>query len=218
MDTDASNKSIGGVLSQIQNGEEKVIAYASRRLTPTQKKYCVTRRELLAVVAFCHHFKHYLLGRKFLLRTDHSSLPWLFRFKSPQGQLARWLEEVSQYSFKVEHRAGKSHVNADAMSRIPDEEDCPCYLAGAKLETLPCGGCVYCSKLHDSWERFQEDVDDVVPLAVRAATVNDPGNANHEPADNQPQCNWAQTKSPIELHNEQMKDEDLEELYNIVQK
>lgn len=70
LDTDASNFSIGAVLSKEQGQVEKVISYSSRRLGPVQERYCVTRRELLAVVAFCHQYKHYLLGRRFLLRTD----------------------------------------------------------------------------------------------------------------------------------------------------
>lgn len=116
-DTNASNHSIGAVLSQFHWGEEKVISYAGSHLTPAQQRYCVTRRELLAVVKYTRQFRHLLLGRKFLLRTDHSSLTWLFRFKHPEGQLARWLEELSQYDFKIEHRTGRQHANADALSR-----------------------------------------------------------------------------------------------------
>lgn len=54
LDTDAANFSIGAVLSQEQGQVERVISYSSRRLGPIQERYCVTRRELLAVVAFCH--------------------------------------------------------------------------------------------------------------------------------------------------------------------
>ena len=50
---------------------------------------CITSRELLAVVTFAKYFKYYLMGRKFLVRTDHGSLRWLFRFKEPDGQIAR---------------------------------------------------------------------------------------------------------------------------------
>ena len=82
---------IGAVLSQVKNGEEKVISYASHVLIKPQRRYCTTRKELLAVVKFTRHFKHYLLGRRFTLRTDHNSL---VRFKHIEGQLARWLEEV----------------------------------------------------------------------------------------------------------------------------
>ncbi|KAL0161775.1 hypothetical protein M9458_045500, partial [Cirrhinus mrigala] len=74
LDTDASNHSIGAVLAQLQWGEERVITYASTHLTPAQRRYCVTRRELLAVIFYTRQFRHYLLGKKFLLRTDHNSL------------------------------------------------------------------------------------------------------------------------------------------------
>ena len=79
----------------------------------------MTRKELLAVVTFIKHFRPYLLGKQFTLRTDHSSLTWLFRTRDPEGQLARWLERLQEYDFTIEHRAGPKHVNADAMSRLP---------------------------------------------------------------------------------------------------
>ena len=55
LDTDASNLAIGAVLSQVQDGEEKVIAYGSRTLHKPEINYCVTRKELLAVVYFVKH-------------------------------------------------------------------------------------------------------------------------------------------------------------------
>ena len=103
----------------MQNGTERVLAYASRTLTNPEKHYCVTRKELLAVVYFVKYFKHYLYGRKFLIRTDHGSLQWLFNFKSPEGQVARWLEVLGTYTFDIQHRPGRQHRNADAVSRIP---------------------------------------------------------------------------------------------------
>ena len=74
IDTDACDRSIGAVLSQIQDGREKVVAYAGRCLNRAEANYCVTRKELLAVVYFTRHFRHYLFGKKFILRTDHSAL------------------------------------------------------------------------------------------------------------------------------------------------
>ena len=71
LDTDASLFAIGGVLSQIQNEEEVVIAYASRSLRISQRRYCTTRREMLAAVVMCTHFRLYLRGSQFTLRTDH---------------------------------------------------------------------------------------------------------------------------------------------------
>lgn len=120
LDTDASDTGIGAVLSQVQeDGSERVIAYASRVLTKPERRYCVTRRELLAVVSFVQHFRPYLLGKHFLLRTDHGSLTWLSNFKEPEGQLARWLERLQEYDFTIAHRPGKKHQNADSLSRRP---------------------------------------------------------------------------------------------------
>jgi hypothetical protein len=120
LDTDANDYGLGAVLSQINdNGQENVIAFGSRMLTKSERKYCVTRKELLAVVTFIKQFRPYLLGRKFTLRTDHGSLLWLTNFKDPQGQLARWLEQLQEFDFEVVHRKGRSHCNADALSRLP---------------------------------------------------------------------------------------------------
>lgn len=119
LDTDASDHGIGAVLSQIQDGKERVICYASRLYSAAEKRYCVTRKELLAVVYFVKNFRQYLLGRSFILRTDHSALQWLRRTPEPIGQQGRWLEILEEYNFTVEHRPGAKHANADAMSRRP---------------------------------------------------------------------------------------------------
>jgi hypothetical protein len=124
LDTDASGCSIGCVLSQLQEGVERVIAYGSKKLSKSERNYCVTRRELLSIVWFMEHFKHYLIGRPFLVRTDHNSLRWLFSFKEPEGQVARWLERLSAFNFKIEHRPGIRHGNSDALSRIPCQTPC----------------------------------------------------------------------------------------------
>ena len=167
LDTDASDVAVGGQLSQVQGDKVRPIAFASKRLTPSQRKYCTTRKELLALITFTRQFRHYLLGRSFLIRTDHSSLAWLMRFKDIEGQLARWLEELAQFDMQIVHRKGKEHANADALSRLPDDiPRCDCYRAGSEVASLPCGGCKYCSRAHQQWARFEDDVDDVVPLAV----------------------------------------------------
>ena len=128
LDTDASGTAIGAVLSQIQNGEEKVIAYASSSLNKSRRNYCTTYRELFAVVHFVKHFSHFLWGRPFLVRTDHSSLKWLQNFKNPEGMVARWITTLETYDFQIEHRKGSLHGNADGLSRIPrrccKREDC----------------------------------------------------------------------------------------------
>ena len=119
LDTDASDKALGAELSQCQDGVERVIGYASCSLTPCQRRYCTTRKELLAVVRGTRHFRHYIYGRRFTVQTDHQSLTWLLRFKLLDGQLARWSEELSQYDMVLIHRPGVKHQNADGLSRIP---------------------------------------------------------------------------------------------------
>ena len=134
LDTDASDSGIGAVLSQVQDdGRERVIGYASRMLSKPERRYCTTRKELLSVVAFTKHFQPYLLCRHFTLRTDHGSLQWLYNFKEPEGQLARWLEQLQEYDFTIVHRQGKKHVNADALSRLQDshQQDNPEGLVGS---------------------------------------------------------------------------------------
>ena len=118
LDTDASDKGLGAVLSQVQGGNERVIAYAARALSKAEGNYSTTRKELLALVWGAEHFETYLYGRRFLARTDHSALQWLQNFKNPRGQVARWLERLSDFDFEVEHRSGQSHGNADGLSRL----------------------------------------------------------------------------------------------------
>ena len=143
LDTDASLYGIGAVLSQIQNGEERVIAYGSKTLSRFQIKYCTTYHELLAVVTFVKQFKYYLFGRNFLLRTDHASLVWLKNFKEPEGMVARWISFLDTFDMTIQHRKGSLHGNADGLSRLPrrrckrdDCNDCmnnvPCKVATIK--------------------------------------------------------------------------------------
>ena len=132
LDTDASNEGIGAVLSQLQDGEERVIAYASKALTKPERNYCVTRREMLAVVYFVTYFKHFLLGRRFTIRSDNSAVRYWTRIHSdtfePKGQTARWLVKLGAYDFEIKHRPGRQHANADGLSRAPFVDCAQCDL------------------------------------------------------------------------------------------
>ena len=100
LDTDASDSAIGSVLSQRHEDGEHVIAYGNRSLTKAEKKYSVNRKELLPLVFFMKYFRYYLYGRHFIARTDHSALQWIRSFKEPEGQVARWLEELDSTSYR----------------------------------------------------------------------------------------------------------------------
>jgi hypothetical protein len=120
VDTDASDYAMGAVLQQEQEGQVRVIAYASRTFQAGERNYCTTRKELAAVVFALKEFSHYLTGRKrFLLRTDHGALTSLFKAREPISQQARYLGLLASFNFDIQHRAGVLHGNSDGLSRRP---------------------------------------------------------------------------------------------------
>ena len=93
-----------------------------------------------------------VLGRDFAEHLEN--LRWLTSFKEPQGQLARWLEELSQYDMEIVHRPIKSHGNADSLSRMPDPNDCGPVDISVPLRSLPCGECGHCTRCIASGQNF----------------------------------------------------------------
>ena len=112
-----SDRAIGAVLSQVQDGVERPICYGSQLYDKHQQNYNVTRKELLALVTFVKKFRQYLFGRPFTIITDHAALQWLRRTPEPIGQQARWVEILEEFDFEVEHHPGARHGNADSPSR-----------------------------------------------------------------------------------------------------
>jgi len=145
LDVDASGTGIGAVLSQEQQSRERVIAYASRGLNKAEKNYCITEQELLAAVYFIQYFRQYLLGRHFIVRTDHQSLIWLFSLKEPSGKIARWIEILAVYDFSIEYRAGNKQAHCDALSRCESPRFCTCSDVDTS-EPLKCGPCNKCRR------------------------------------------------------------------------
>ena len=119
LNTDASLYAMGAELSQVQDGKERVIEYASRLFNKSEANYSVTRKELLAIVTFVEEFSYYLDKNPFIIRTDHSALTWFRDSKNLTGQLWRWWEILHPFQYTIEHRAGLKHGNADALSRYP---------------------------------------------------------------------------------------------------
>ena len=119
LDTDwsADNNAVGAVLSQKQDGFERVICYGAKRLTKSQAAYSPTKGELAGVIIFMQKWKYFLQHRKFVLRTDHKALCWIETMVEPTGMIQRWLDILASFDFIVEHRPGPKHGNADALSR-----------------------------------------------------------------------------------------------------
>lgn len=112
--TDASNEGIGAILSQ----DGHPCCYISRTLNPPERNYSTTEKELLAIVWAVKRLRQYLLGRKFLIRTDHQALKWLQNCKDPSSRLMRWRLKLEEYEYDIEYTKGKDNTAADALSRI----------------------------------------------------------------------------------------------------
>ena len=119
LQTDASDKGIGGVLTQEFPDGEHPIGYVSRQYLPAETRYSPTEQEALAVVYTIGQFEHYLVDRHFTVVTDHSAHVWLPTKKSQNKRLARWAIMLSQFNYSVQYRKGKDNANADALSRAP---------------------------------------------------------------------------------------------------
>src|SRR6266496_262718 len=116
------------------------------RLIKCEIRYCITRKELAALIFGLKHYRQYLLGRKFRVRSDHAALRYLRSATELIGQQGRWLATLEEFDFKLEHRAGLLHGNADSMSRKT-----PCEEAG--------GQCPQCSKWKPKGES-ESDIED----------------------------------------------------------
>ena len=120
LQTDASDRGIGAVLSQYDDsGVEHPVAYYSRKFLPREERYSTVEKECLAIKLGVHAFRVYLLGRPFTIQTDHQSLEWLDRLKENNARLTRWSLALQPYQYSVVYRSGKKNANADALSRVP---------------------------------------------------------------------------------------------------
>lgn len=117
-----SDCGLGAVLQQVDGHRLRTVSFASRTLSPAERKYGVGEREALACVWACEHWHTHLWGQHFTLRTDHQALVSLL---SSQGtgrrplRIARWSERLRRYNYTVEYRKGSENQVADALSRLP---------------------------------------------------------------------------------------------------
>ena len=156
---DASDVGVGAVLSQIQNGKEVPIAHASHTLQERERAYAVNEREALACVWACETWEKFLLGRSFVLRTDHASLVSLLQSTTDtrkSAKFSRWLERLSEFDYKVEYRQGSQNAVADALSRL----------------SVPSTGDAVADPTHDAIVRALTS-DNLSPAAIKQATRAD---------------------------------------------
>jgi hypothetical protein len=115
---DASGWCLGAILWQPdEEKRERPIYYASRQMSPAERKYTTTEREALAVIYACKKFRHYLLGYKVVFHTDHDALKYLINKPDLSGRIARWILLLQEFNYDVVVKSGKMNVNADYLSR-----------------------------------------------------------------------------------------------------
>ncbi|GBL73352.1 Retrovirus-related Pol polyprotein from transposon 297 [Araneus ventricosus] len=116
--TDASDLGIGVVLSQRNDkGEEHPVLFLSKKFTDAQRKYGTTGNECAAIIYAITKLRYYLDGQQFTIETDHNPLVWLNSNAGANQRLVRWSLALQPFRYKVKHKAGKKHLNADALSR-----------------------------------------------------------------------------------------------------
>lgn len=118
---DASIDGLGSILSQKDDdGYEHPVTYASRSTTKGERNYGISKLKLCAVVWSLKIFRPYVLGNKCTVTviSDHAALNGLLKTNNPSGIIARWLQAIAEYDFKIEYRPGKKHNGPDFLSRL----------------------------------------------------------------------------------------------------
>jgi len=104
-----------------EEGDERPIAFISKKLNKAQRNYTVTEQECLAAIVALKSFRAYVEGMEFTIITDHASLKWLMSNHDLNSRLARWALALQRYNFKIEHRKGSLNVVPDSLSRINED-------------------------------------------------------------------------------------------------
>ena len=118
--TDASGSGCGAVLYQEQDGQKRVISYASRGLNKSERNYPAHKLEFLALKwAVTEKFHAYLYGHKFTVFTDNNPLTYVLTTAKLDATGHRWLAALASYDFDIRYRPGVNNADADALSRLP---------------------------------------------------------------------------------------------------
>jgi hypothetical protein len=191
--TDSSKVAIGAILSKVQEGKERPIAYASRQLNTAEQNYTVSEQEMLALVWATKYFRSYLYGKRFLVRTDHAALSYLQKFADHNSRLLKWSLKLSELDFFVEHRVGSKIGHVYALNRHVGAITNPHPLSRENVQQEQ-GKDAFCRRqnpgTYHSKSEFFLDSDDVMyrrqqsgkhQLVVPQALIQDVIRENHDP-------------------------------------
>ena len=136
LNTDACKFAIGATLQQDHGNGLQPVAFFSAKMSDAERNYDVREQEFMALFKACLHWRHYLHGTQpFMLLTDHDSLKYHKTMPNLSGRLARWIEKMAEFDYKLQHIPGKDNVVADALSRRSD-----LAAAGLRVMFMPASG------------------------------------------------------------------------------
>lgn len=202
--TDASFEGLGAVLYQESEGRDRVIAFASRRLSKAELNYPVHKLEFLALKwAVTEKFNDYLYGHKFMAYTDNNPLTYAFTSAKLDAAGHRWVSQLANYQFDITYRSGKTNIDADALSRIKWPEDLASQITSQSVaavlegvqvdnplieavscsqQVIPGDESVNCTGLEDiDWASLQGE-DDTIATVMKVIE----GQADVEPVELEP--------------------------------
>ena len=117
MAVDPSDNCLEAVLFQVIDGSEHPICYLSRKLRSSELNYATIEKEALALVMAVRAFSVYFGASIVTIYTDHCPLKYIQTMQNKNQKLCRWAFEMQQFSFNVQHRAGKDNLLPDMLSR-----------------------------------------------------------------------------------------------------
>ena len=172
LSVDASGVGAGGCLSQVQEGEPRIIGYASIAFSKAQLSYSTLEKELAAIRWAVKTFKPFFYCLPFTLYTDHRPLVFMHNMSRENARILRTLNELADFDFQIIYRPGKDNLAADVMSRLPevsltcDASYDPKYLPeGIKvLEEMPGGGDSLIDSLYCVLEHHRQAKDPSIRL------------------------------------------------------
>ena len=172
-DCDASDVGMGAILSQVDDdGLERSVTVNSRKFTTAEGKWHIREEEALAIIWALDNFRPFILGTKFLVRTDHSSLEWLLKAKT--GRLGRWALKLAEYgAFTIQHRAGSTHSNVDAFTRAFSDSEAMPDIAVIDSLTLPLKDAAFLPTRAQLIEAQRDDKSCIRLRELRKARMHD---------------------------------------------
>ena len=191
--TDASSTGLGAVLYQNQDGQDRVVSYASRSLRPSKKNYPAHKLEFLALKwSVTDKFHDYLYGTNFEVLTDNNPLTYVFTTAKWDATGHRWLAELSNYNFTIKYRSGKKNADADGLSRLhdsnqtttvfPDVLKAICQTVVVEKDKEPLVDSLVTPDTVPTIDQIEEDIVPDELLSATALTAQDWQNAQAEDA------------------------------------